>query len=80
MGGQALQELDIQPTKSLLGIDLENDPLLTIEEVARYLQLKPETVRVMARDREIPAFKLRRRWRFRREDVEQWVSKMVENA
>lgn len=54
--------------------------LLTIEEVSRYLQLKPETVRAMARKGEIPAFKIRRRWRFRREDVETWVQKMAEEV
>jgi excisionase family DNA binding protein len=51
--------------------------LMTIEEVSSYLQLKPETVRAMAREQSIPAFKIRRRWRFRREDVEAWVNQMA---
>jgi excisionase family DNA binding protein len=54
--------------------------LWTIEEVADYLQLKSETVRAMAREQEIPAFKIHRRWRFRREDVEQWVNNMAQQT
>ena len=57
---------------------LGGNQLLTIEEVSRFLQLKPETVRAMAREREIPAFKICRRWRFRQKDVEVWVQKIAE--
>jgi excisionase family DNA binding protein len=60
------------------GSTLGGSQLLTIEEVSRYLQLRPETVRAMARERAIPAFKIRRRWRFRQEDVEVWVQKIAE--
>jgi excisionase family DNA binding protein len=54
--------------------------LWTIEEVAEYLQLKSETVRAMARERELPAIKIRKRWRFRREDIEQWVNQMAKQT
>ena len=54
--------------------------LWTIDEVADYLQLKSETVRAMAREQEVPAFKIHRRWRFRREDVEQWVNNMAQQT
>ena len=55
--------------------------LWTIEQVAQYLQLTPETVRSMARDGEIPAFKIRHRyWRFREEDITQWVQDMADQA
>ena len=48
--------------------DLEN-PLWTVKDVAQYLQLKPETVRVMARKGKLPAFKVGRVWRFRQSSV-----------
>lgn len=67
---------DISGSVSPLG----GSQLLTIEEVSRYLQLKPETVRAMAREQAIPAFKICRRWRFRRQDVEAWVQKKVEEV
>ena len=57
---------------------VSGSPLWSIDEVARYLQLTPETVRAMARQQEIPAFKIRRRWRFRGEDVQEWVKKMAQ--
>jgi excisionase family DNA binding protein len=56
---------------------VSGSPLWTIDEVASYLQLTPETVRAMARQQEIPAFKIHRRWRFRKEDVQEWVNEMA---
>lgn len=44
----------------------DTEPLWTVQEVAHFLRLKPETVRAMARRRELPAVKLSRVWRFRR--------------
>ena len=41
-----------------------NDPLWTVDEVAGYLQLQPETIRSMARRGDIPAIKLGKVWRF----------------
>jgi excisionase family DNA binding protein len=57
---------------------VSSSQLWTIDEVAGYLQLKSETVRAMARQQEIPAFKIRRRWRFRKEDIELWVKNMAQ--
>ena len=48
--------------------------LWTVDDVAAYLQLKPETVRVMARNGEIPSMKLGKRlWRFDPERIEAWL-------
>ena len=62
----------------LKGLSVNGSPLWTIDEVASYLQLTPETVRTMARQQEIPAFKIRRRWRFRKEDIELWVNNIAQ--
>jgi excisionase family DNA binding protein len=41
------------------------EQLWTVEEVAEYLRLQPETVRAKARKREFPAYKVGKRiWRF----------------
>jgi excisionase family DNA binding protein len=45
------------------------EPLLTVEDVANYLRLKQETVRMMARTRKIPALKVGKVWRFRASDI-----------
>lgn len=45
------------------------EPLLTVEDVANYLRLKQETVRMMARTKKIPALKVGKVWRFRVSDI-----------
>jgi excisionase family DNA binding protein len=45
------------------------EPLWTVEDVANYLRLRPETVRMMARSDKIPAIKVGRVWRFKGTDV-----------
>lgn len=45
--------------------------LLTVDEVAKYLRLKPETIRSMARRGDLPAIKLGRVWRFRSSSISQ---------
>jgi len=47
--------------------------LLTVEDVARYLQFTPETVRAMVRRGELPAIKVSRQWRFQQEKIEAWI-------
>jgi excisionase family DNA binding protein len=42
------------------------DPLWTVEDVARYLQLQPETIRSMARRGELPGLKIGKVWRFQK--------------
>lgn len=42
----------------------EIEPLWTVKDVAGYLRLKQETVRVMARSGKLPAIKVGKLWRF----------------
>ena len=52
--------------------------LWTVEEVATFLRLKPETVRIMARKGELPAFKLGKRvWRFEAGKIQAWLSEKM---
>jgi len=53
---------------------MKTDPIMTIDEVATYLGLHPLTVRRLARDGEIPAFKVGRQWRVKRELFERWMA------
>ena len=42
-----------------------HESLWTVEEIAEYLRLQPETVRAKARKGELPAYKIGKRiWRF----------------
>ena len=45
----------------------------TSEEVAHYLKLHPYTVRRLAREKKIPAFRVGGQWRFRRDDIDIWA-------
>ena len=43
-----------------------SDPLWTVDDVAAYLKLQPETIRSMARRRELPGIKIGKVWRFQK--------------
>ena len=49
------------------------EPILTIREVAALLRVVDKTVYTMAQRAEMPAFKVRGQWRFKREDIDQWI-------
>jgi len=49
------------------------DQIMTIEQVARYLSLHELTVRRLAREGEIPAFKVGRQWRIKKELLDRWI-------
>ena len=49
------------------------EPLWTVEDVAGYLRLKAETVRMMARAEKIPAIKVGKFWRFRASDIREML-------
>jgi excisionase family DNA binding protein len=52
------------------------DPLWTVEDVADYLQLQPETIRSMARRGELPALKIGKVWRFQRQAIHDMLVNM----
>ena len=62
-----IQGVDREGTNS----SISNGTLLTVDEVAKILRLKPETIRSMARREDLPAIKLGRVWRFRRSSINQ---------
>ena len=51
----------------------EYPPIMTIAEVAEYLGLHELTVRRLAREGAIPALKLGRQWRVKRDLLEAWI-------
>jgi excisionase family DNA binding protein len=64
-----IQEEDRESTNS----SISNGTLLTVDEVAKILRLKPETIRSMARRGDLPAIKLGRVWRFRSSSITQML-------
>ena len=51
------------------------DQIMTIEQVARYLSLHELTVRRLAREGEIPAFKVGRQWRIKKALLDRWIER-----
>lgn len=49
------------------------DEILTVVEVARLLKVADKTVYTMAQNAELPCFKVRGQWRFRRQDIDGWI-------
>ena len=54
-----------------------NDEILTVLEVAALLKVADKTVYTMAQKGEIPAFKVRGQWRFRRLDIDAWIQEQT---
>jgi excisionase family DNA binding protein len=50
-----------------------NDRWLTVKEVAQYLQLSTDQIYRLAQQGKIPASKVGARWRFKKENIDQWM-------
>jgi len=50
-----------------------NDEVLETSEASRYLKINVQTVRRLARERQIPAFKVGGVWRFKRSSLDRWA-------
>jgi len=50
----------------------ENDTIMTLEEVAEYLRVKPQTIYTWAQEKKIPAAKLGKEWRFKKSMIDKW--------
>lgn len=48
------------------------DDIMTLEEVAGYLKVKPQTIYTWAQEKRIPAAKLGKEWRFKRSIIDEW--------
>ncbi|HIJ53048.1 MAG TPA: helix-turn-helix domain-containing protein [Planctomycetes bacterium] len=56
---------------------VEND-IMTLEEVAAYLRLKPQTIYTWAQEKKIPAAKLGKEWRFKKSIVDEWFVRHID--
>ena len=56
-----------------------SDDILTIEEVAAYLRLKPQTIYTWAQEGKIPAAKLGNQWRFKRSMIDRWFDRHIDD-
>ena len=53
---------------------MENDTILTINDLASYLKVSKSLIRNLVAKNEIPYFKLHRRILFRFSDIKEWIN------
>lgn len=49
------------------------DKWLILEQIAEYLQMSTSSIYKMAQGGKIPAYKVGRQWRFKKEEIDGWV-------
>lgn len=57
-----------------------DDEILTIREVAALLKVGEKTTYTMVQGGQLPGFKVRGQWRFRRADIDQWIARQVDRG
>lgn len=55
-------------------VQSQDGRVMTVQEVARYLRMKPVTIYKHAAQGKIPGFKVGASWRFKRRTIDQWIS------
>jgi len=60
---------------------VDEDELLSVEEMTRILKVSKPTIQRWCRDRKLPAAKIGKAYRVRKEDLEKWFEgKLLESA
>lgn len=54
------------------------DQILTVKEVAQYLKVNERTIYRLATEKRIPAFRVGVSWRFKKVEVDTWISAQQE--
>ena len=54
--------------------------IMTVKQVAGYLQVNERTIYRMAQNGEIPCFKVRDAWRFKKDKIDQWIEEYDNNS
>ena len=57
----------------LMEIDVMSDRWLSVEEIAEYLGVSKDTVYAWISKRNMPAHRIGRLWKFKTEEVDEWV-------
>jgi excisionase family DNA binding protein len=52
--------------------------IMTLEEVAAYLKLKPQTLYTWAQEKKIPAAKIGKEWRFKKSLIDEWFIQHID--
>jgi excisionase family DNA binding protein len=58
----------------------EHITILTVREVAEYLRMSEAKVYRLANERHLPAIRIGKSWRFRKDLLDQWLSQCTESS
>lgn len=56
---------------------VEFEPVVDSEEAAQFLNINPKTLQKMARNGEVPAYRIGKLWKFRISDLDEWLRSKV---
>jgi excisionase family DNA binding protein len=57
---------------------ISDNEIMTLEEVAAYLKLKPQTIYTWAQQKKIPAAKIGKEWRFKKAVLDEWFLQHID--
>lgn len=57
---------------------MADSEIMTLEEVAAYLKVKPQTIYAWAQEKRIPAAKLGKEWRFKKSIIDAWFNQHID--
>ena len=53
---------------------MTDEPLMSVRELAAYLQVDMSTIYLWSQRGQIPAMKVGKMWRYRRSEIEEWLN------
>jgi excisionase family DNA binding protein len=53
---------------------MEEKEIMTVKQVAEYLQMDEHTIYKLARSGQIPSLKIAGQWRFKKDVIDKWIS------
>lgn len=54
--------------------------VMDIHQAAEYLGICPDTLYRYALERQVPAFKMGNRWRFKRSRLDEWINEQIDQG
>ena len=61
-------------------MNVTENEIMTVQEVAEYLRLNEMTIYRLAQEGKLPALKIGRSWRFKKELIDEWFRRGAEVA
>ena len=52
----------------------DENGVFTVQELAKYLRMRPLTIYKHAQTRRLPGFKVGSHWRFKKKTIDRWIS------